>query len=222
MTDSWISARASVLSGNNEPSVENVAQATAEADAGATIMSPENVDPTVPTGLRAEFGPALFCGWHGSAAGCRHGDNCHNSHGVVGVAATYETFEERKGRLASEAVNGVPLLKGQKKRKPCRYFRREDGCTKGDACGFSHEKTPCKFFFGTEGCNKEDNCEYSHVKESCRHYYRRGGCRNGDNCKYSHALPTLATKVKECAFFSSGCINGPSCAYNSVECAMRS
>jgi len=167
---------------------------------------------------RAEFGPAQFCGWYGSSTGCKHGNMCHSSHGVIGVAAIYETLDERNGRLEAEAVAGVPLLK---KRKPCRYFRREGGCNKGDACTFSHVKTACKFFFSQDGCPKGDACDFSHVRETCRHFSRRGGCNNGDACKYSHDLPVLATKVKDCPFFPSGCVNGLSCAYNLIgrDCA---
>ena len=224
MSDSWINARASIISGNAEPSAEALAQATAEYDAGGNLVRPENFDPAVPTEERLKYGPALPCAWHGYKTGCKHGNDCHSSHGLVGVAACFETLAERKARLDSEAVNGVPLLNvlnRPQKRKPCRYLRREGGCNKADACTYSHEKTPCKFFFSTEGCEKADGCEFSHVKEACRHFFRRGGCKNGDKCTFNHDLPAVPEKVNECAYFPSGCANGPSCAYNAAgdECS---
>ena len=223
MSDSWISARARLISGNDEPSVEAISQATAEYESGGNLVKPENFDPAVPLAERAKYGPALPCAWHGYKTGCKHADACHSSHGVPGVAACFETVSERQSRLASEAVDGVPLLNVVNrplKRKPCRYVRRESGCNKGDACTYDHGKTACKFFFGAEGCEKAEACDFSHVKEACRHFFRRGGCKNGEACTYSHELPAVPEKVNECAFFPT-CVNGLSCRYNSVgdECS---
>ena len=218
MLDPWITERACLISVSDSPSDEAIAQATAEYEAGGNLVSAKYFDPAVVLAERAQFGPALPCGWHGTKSGCRHGDNCHSGHGVVGVAAYLETLAERKARKESEAVNGVPLLNilnRPSRKKPCRYVRREGGCNKDTNCTYDHGKTPCKFFFSADGCNDE-SCEFSHEKLRCRHFFKRGGCRNGDACTYSHMLPELATKVKECPYFPSGCVNGTSCAYNAV------
>lgn len=222
MIDPWITERACLISGNENPSDEAIAQATTEYEAGGNLVSPKYFDSSVVLAERAKFGPALPCGWHGTKSGCRNGENCHSGHGVVGVAAYLETLEERRTRKAFELVNGVPLLNllnRPRRKKPCRYIRRQDGCNKGDECTYDHGKSPCKFFFSSEGCNVTD-CEFSHEKKQrCRHFFKRG-CRNGDACTYSHEVPGLATKVKDCPYFPNGCMNGASCAYNAIgdEC----
>jgi len=218
MLDPWITERACLISGNDNPSDEAIAQATTEYEAGGNLVSAKYFDSSIVLAERTKFGPALPCGWHGTKSGCRNNDNCHNSHGVVGVATYLETFEERKTRKELETLNGVPLLNllnRPRQKKPCRYVRLQGGCNKSDKCTYYHGRTPCKFFFSSEGCNGE-GCEFSHVKQRCRHFFKRGGCRNGDACNFSHEVPGLATKVKVCPYFPSGCINGASCAYNAI------
>jgi hypothetical protein len=216
--DSWVDKRASVLCGSVDLTPEAINQAQAEFDAGANLVNPEFVDPIIVLDLRKDLPPVLPCFYYPSKTGCRNNNECSKSHGVKGIGAKFETLEERKGRVASELVNGVPLLNLNNladRKKPCRYLRRENGCRKGADCTYSHLPTSCKNFFSESGCNTE-NCTFSHSKLSCRHYFKAGGCRNGDSCGFSHELPEFAVKVKECAFFPSGCTNGPACAYNLV------
>jgi hypothetical protein len=215
---SWVDQRAVIISGSNDVTPDAVNQAQAEFDAGANLVKPEYVDPSVVLALRSNMAPSLPCYYYPSIGGCREKDDCTRSHGVTGVAAKYETLEERKGRLASEAVNGVQLLNLAnlpERKKPCRYLRRVGGCNKGASCPFSHAPTSCKNFFSTDGCSK-DPCEFSHKKLRCRHFFRAGGCRNGAACGFSHELPGPAPRVKECAYFPNGCANGAACAYNSI------
>ena len=214
---SWVDQRAIVISGSTDVTPEAVNQAQAEFDAGASVVKPENVDPSVVLAARKDLAPSLPCYYYPSKGGCRNKDECSKSHGVSGVPAKYETLEERKERLLSEDVNGVQLLdlaNLPERKKPCRYVRRQDGCKKGLACPFSHAPTPCKNFFSVDSCSKEA-CEFSHVKLRCRHFFR-SGCRNGTACGYSHELPGPAPRVKECAYFPNGCANGRACAYNSI------
>lgn len=216
--DSWVDKRATVICGSTDVTPDAVNQAQAEYDAGANIVNPENVDPAVVLAGRKDAPPALPCYYYASKTGCRNGNDCGKSHGVAGIATKQETLEERKARLASEAVSGVPILNLDnlpERRKPCRYLRRKGGCNKAEACTFSHLPTSCKNFFSPDGCNTED-CKYSHAKLRCRHFFRMGGCRNGASCRFSHDLPDLAPRVKECAYFPSGCANGPACAYNPI------
>jgi len=215
----WVDKRASIICGSNDVTPAATNQAQAEFDSGANIVAPEFVDKPVVLVARLSEPPALSCFWYPSKKGCKYGNNCKKSHGVPGIPACFEAFDERKERLASEQINGVALLDLNNQpelRKPCRYVRREGGCRKGDECKFSHLPTPCKFFFTADGCSAGEACSYSHVKQRCRHFFRAGGCRNGESCGFSHALPGPAPKVKDCAFFPN-CANGPACAYNSVN-----
>jgi hypothetical protein len=215
---SWVDQRAIVISGSSDVTPDAVNQAQAEFDAGAAVVKPENVDPAVVLDLRKDLALALPCYYYPSKGGCRNKDECGKSHGVSGIPAKFETLEERKGRLASEAINGVPLLNLAnlpERKKPCRYVRRAGGCNKGVSCTFSHAATPCKNFFSPDGCTN-NACDFSHVKVRCRHFFRAGGCKNGASCGFSHELPEPAPRVKECAYFPSGCANGPACAYNAV------
>ena len=218
--DSWVDKRASIISGSNDITPDAYNQAQAEFDSGANLVKPEYVDPSVVLAARASEPPALPCFWYPSKIGCKHANECRRSHGVIGVATMFETLEERKGRIASELVSGVPLLDLSnlpELRKPCRYVKREGGCRKADECTFSHEPSPCKFFFTADGCPSGDSCNYSHKKQRCRHFFRSGGCRNAEKCGYSHELPGTVLKVKDCPFFPNGCANGPACAYNAVS-----
>lgn len=214
---SWVDQRAALICGSQDVTPDAYNQAQAEFDAGANLVKPEYVDPSVVLANRASEPPALPCFWYPSKIGCKHGNECRRSHGVRGVATLFETLEERKERIASEPVSGVPLhdlSNLPELRKACRYVKREGGCRKGAECTYSHEPTSCKFFFTADGCPAEDKCAYSHKKQRCRHFFRTGGCRNGDGCGFSHELPSAVSKVKECPFFPSGCANGPACAYN--------
>ncbi len=215
---SWVDQRAIVISGSTDVTPDAINQAQAEFEAGASIVKPENVDPAVVLALRKDQGPTLPCYYYPSKGGCRNNDDCSKSHGVSGIGAKYETLDERRARLASEAVNGVQLLNLAnlpERKKPCRYVRRQGGCNKGVTCTFSHEPTSCKNFFSPDGCSTE-GCTFSHTKIRCRHFFRVGGCKNGTSCSFSHDLPGPAPRVKECAYFPSGCANGPACAYNAI------
>lgn len=215
---SWVDQRAVVISGSADVTPDAVNQAQAEFDADAHLVNPENVDPAVVLALRKDLSPALPCYYYPSKGGCRNKDECGKSHGVSGIPAKYETLEERKGRLASEAINGVQLLNLAnlpERKKPCRYLRRAGGCNKGVDCTFSHAPTSCKNFFSADGCSN-NTCEFSHVKLRCRHFFRAVGCKNGGTCGFSHELPGPALRVKECAYFPTGCANGPACAYNAI------
>lgn len=82
-------------------------------------------------------------------------------------------------------------------KRPCRFFNRDDGCKKGDACEFSHEVVVKKYvptcrFFAKGACNKGDACEFRHVvkktQKTCS-FFAAGSCKKGDNCDFKHVKP---------------------------------
>ena len=224
--DSWVDKRASIICNSLDVTPAATNQAQAEFDSGASIVKPEFVDAVAVLTLRALEPPALPCFWYPSKSGCKPGNECKKSHGVSGVSAMYETLDERKSRLASELLSGIPLHDLHnlpELRKPCRYVRREGGCRKGLECTYSHLPTACKFFFTADGCPSGESCVFSHAKQRCRHFFRAGGCRNRASCGYSHDLPTPVEKVKDCPYFPTNCVNGLACAYNAVAdpCASK-
>lgn len=223
--DSWVDKRAVIICGSEDVTPAATNQAQMEFDAGASLVKPEFVDSTTVLLTRISEPPALPCFWYPSKKGCKYGNDCKKSHGVPGVPVIFETLDERRGRVESELVNGIPLadLNNQPElRKPCRYIKREGGCRKGEECTFSHLPTSCKFFFTVDGCPLGESCAYSHVKQRCRHFFRPGGCRNGDSCSFSHSIPSAVPKVKDCQFFPN-CENGLACAYNAINdpCASK-
>ena len=81
-------------------------------------------------------------------------------------------------------------------KKPCRFFNRDGGCKKGDACEFSHEVkkvTPTCRFFAKGNCNKGDACEFRHVvkksPDNCYFFAAAGSCKKGDKCDFKHVKP---------------------------------
>ena len=112
-----------------------------------------------------------------------------------------ETKTETKTEVKPEVKAEVKADKLKTVR--CSYFDGPDGCSKGDACTFSHdplsEKKPskkkekklrCSYFDSPEGCTKGDACTFSHdplaEKKRCSYIDGPNGCWKGDDCEFSH------------------------------------
>lgn len=77
-------------------------------------------------------------------------------------------------------------------KKPCRFFNRDGGCKKGDACEFLHEvkkSVPVCRFFAKGTCNKGDACEFKHVAKNSQktcYFFNAGSCKKGEACDFKH------------------------------------
>lgn len=78
---------------------------------------------------------------------------------------------------------------------PCRFFSAPQGCFRGDACTYRHDRPP-----GQKGVETGDSngnaaiainaanpySSYQSVQRPCRFYSAAFGCRNGNMCQFSH------------------------------------
>lgn len=78
---------------------------------------------------------------------------------------------------------------------PCRFFSAPQGCFRGDACTYRHDRPP-----GQKGEDADDSngdvpiaisagnpySSYQSVQRPCRFYSAGFGCRNGNMCQFSH------------------------------------
>ena len=159
---------------------------------------------------RGGGGPAMrVCEFYLTPAGCNRGNNCNFAHPTgraaqQALAAKEAAAAGRGGRVSALGAQTAPM---------CDYFFSRRGCSKGNACPFSHTAPGpvsygggygqqqggagadasrravrvCAFYATEKGCVKGRQCDFLHVEDKvCDFYLSKRGCKKGQHCNFKH------------------------------------
>ena len=163
-------------------------------------------------------GPAVrVCEFYLTPAGCNRGNSCNFSH-PTGRAAQ-QALAAKEAAAAGRGGRGA-AMGGQQAAPICDYFFSRRGCSKGNACPFSHtapapaaygayghhggagaadlsKKPPkvCAFYNTEKGCVKGRQCDFLHVEDKvCDFYLSERGCKKGQHCNFKHVKDEQAAE----------------------------
>ena len=161
-------------------------------------------------GMGRGAGPAMrVCEFYLTPAGCNRGNSCNFAH-PTGRAAQ-QALAAKEAAAAGRSGRGATAMMGGQQAPICDYFFSRRGCSKGNACPFSHtapqpasyggynqqhsaaadmaKKQPkvCAFYNTEKGCVKGRQCDFLHVEDKvCDFYLSERGCKKGQQCNFKH------------------------------------
>ena len=167
--------------------------------------------------------PAMrVCEFYLTPAGCNRGNSCNFAY-PTGRAAQ-QALAAKEAAAAGRGPARAAGYGGQQAAAPiCDYFFSRRGCSKGNACPFSHTSPPppaygayghpqqqqsvdqsrkppkvCAFYNTEKGCVKGRQCDFLHVEDKvCDFYLSERGCKKGQHCNFKHVKDEQATEAAD-------------------------
>ena len=142
---------------------------------------------------------------------------------LVSVHESKREQQSEMEKIQSKIENIKRVVYGKKKKRkrqePCRFFRTNGKCRRGEDCPFIHDSrlVPiCSLMLKNGSCPNRANktCTYSHEVDKNKLpdciYFQADGCVNGAKCMYRHVKFNESTPI--CEKFSTGyCTEGLRC-----------